>query len=230
MTDAGAQKGNVTLHAALIIGKHGKVIAFEPDVKSLAILQRNCLLNNASQVEILPVALGDKQSSRSIIKLSSRLGWSSFYPNKRNKHKTIDSQDVMVERLDEAIAERFQKDVLSQLSFVKIDCESLETEVVRGMTSILSDIRPFLWIEINDLSLAAASSSKQELLRELALYGYNPYIPNIRQDGCNILALAITPYKCPEGITLERVFDVFATKTEHIPQLIRSGVQVMDNV
>jgi FkbM family methyltransferase len=226
--DAGAQKGYVTLHAAMILGKSGKIISFEPDPRSFAILKRNCIRNHADNVELLPIALGDRKAVRSL-KLSSQLGWTSFYPNKWNSHTTISAQDVSVERMDEAIAERFTKDSLDRLSFVKIDCEGSETEVVRGMSAILSRKSPLLWIEINIASLITANSSEQSLLKELSDRGYDAYLPAIRQSIFKIPFLEITQYHGSDDIISRRVFDVFAVKPDHISYLKRSGVQVADS-
>lgn len=46
VADVGAHIGYLTLHAARLVGAQGKVIAFEPDLRSFQLLQHNVQINN----------------------------------------------------------------------------------------------------------------------------------------------------------------------------------------
>jgi FkbM family methyltransferase len=224
VVDAGAQKGYVTLHAASLVGPNGRVIAFEPDFRSRAVLSRNCSLNHVSNVKIYDFALGDGNSIRSI-KLSSQLGWSSFYPNERNRHTTVNEQLVTVTRMDEVLAMEVDCEP-GKLSFVKIDCEGAEPEVLRGMEMLFSKVSPLLWIEINTGSLAAAGSSEDELLTHLWRLGYRAFLPRVESDRVGIPRLVVTQYKGNRADSSHRVFDVFAARDVHLGRLISGGIKI----
>jgi FkbM family methyltransferase len=61
--DVGAYLGPFTLLAAHIVGPQGRVIAFEPDPVPRAVLERNVAINGASNVEVVPFAVGDHDGS-----------------------------------------------------------------------------------------------------------------------------------------------------------------------
>src|SRR6185437_9152508 len=55
--DIGAQQGIYACRAAKKIGPHGRLYAFEPYPGNHALLARNRMLNNLSNVELFPIAL-----------------------------------------------------------------------------------------------------------------------------------------------------------------------------
>jgi FkbM family methyltransferase len=58
--DVGAHVGAFTLLASRMVGPSGRVVAFEPDPGPRALLERNVVANQAANVTIAPVAVGDR--------------------------------------------------------------------------------------------------------------------------------------------------------------------------
>lgn len=226
VVDAGAQKGYVTLHAASLVGRNGKVFSFEPDSRSRAVLLENCRLNRVTNVFISDMALGETSGIRQI-KLSSQLGWSSFYPNARNKHTTVSEETVVVQKMDDVLAKELGIHRFNLIKFVKIDCEGSELEVLRGMQTLSSIAAPIIWVEINTGSLDAAESSEGELLNLLTQYGYRTYLPKVELNIFGIPCLTIVAYYGNAEDHSHRVFDVVAVKDDHLGQLRFFGIHVL---
>jgi FkbM family methyltransferase len=58
--DLGAYVGPFTLLASRIVGPGGRVVAFEPDPRTRAVLERNVAANGATNVVVVPCAVGDR--------------------------------------------------------------------------------------------------------------------------------------------------------------------------
>jgi FkbM family methyltransferase len=223
--DAGAQKGYVTLHAASRVGRKGRVFSFEPDPRSREILGRNCHRNHLEHVEIFDCALSDRRGT-AVFKLSSQLGWSSFYPNKRNEGFIISDASVDLYPLDEILEERLNAVELRRISLVKIDCEGSEPFILRGMARLLTATSPLLWIEINTGSLAAAGSSEEEILKIVSALGYLPLRPIIVRNWFGLPLLTLDKHSGDPMDTSHRVFDIAAVKPDRIPALLSSGIRM----
>lgn len=64
--DVGSNIGYHSLMISKIIGNKGKIYAFEPYDKNFAIFHKNILLNNANNIELNKIALGDKNMKVSL--------------------------------------------------------------------------------------------------------------------------------------------------------------------
>ena len=58
------------------------------------------------------------------------------------------------------------------LSFIKIDCEGSELDVLRGARKIIQHYRPSLFIETNEAAFKTRGTTLEELLGELTDYRY----------------------------------------------------------
>jgi FkbM family methyltransferase len=207
--DVGAQKGFVTLYAATLVGGGGRVISFEPDHRSASLLAANCEANHFRQVTIHQLALGKTREKR-LLKLSTQLGWSSFYPNERNAHTMLDASMVEVCRLDDVLLEELGPDDCRRVKLVKIDSEGSEPEVLGGMERLFGLATPALWIEINTGSLRAAGSSEASILDFLADHDYSVFTGSIVPNSLGLPCLRCLPYRGNPTDTTHKVFDVLA--------------------
>ena len=106
--DVGAFTGDYTVFAAKRVGKSGKVIALEPDVKNRKILIRNLKHEKLFNVVVLPLGLW---STSRFMEANSDGLHSSIQNKGQNKIKVI-SMDDLIKRLK-----------LQKLDFVKMDIE-----------------------------------------------------------------------------------------------------------
>jgi FkbM family methyltransferase len=162
--DIGANIGYNTLMAS----DYGPVHSFEPLFHE--IVQKNVNQNNLiNTVKVHPYALGDKNEPSFIyIPVNSNsgngivnYGGCSLHPSEY--HKT-DGVPIEVKRLDDVYQ--------GHTSFVKMDAEGHEYEILQGATELLRKHRPTLLIEIGDFE-----TQKHKFLSFLAQFGYNHIIP-----------------------------------------------------
>jgi FkbM family methyltransferase len=160
--DIGANIGYNTLMAS----DYGPVHSFEPLFHE--IVQKNVNQNNLiNTVTVHPYALGDKNET------------SFIYLVKQNSHGTVNYGGCSLHSSDGHESEGVPIDVKrlddvyqGHASFVKMDAESHEYEILQGMTNLLHKHRPNLLIEIGDFE-----TQKHTFLSFLARFGYNHIVP-----------------------------------------------------
>jgi FkbM family methyltransferase len=126
--DIGANVGFYSLVASKLVGPGGRVYAFEPLPRNLAYLQRHVELNGASNVEVMPVAVGaaagigyfEAHESAAMGKLSTR---------------GIPTQVVAIDEL-----------TLPPPDVIKMDIEGGEVDALAGMRRTLAKHKPVIFL------------------------------------------------------------------------------------
>ena len=148
--DAGANIGLHTLFFARWTGAAGRVYAFEPQPVVGAILQKNLADNGLTNVTVLPsclVAPGSPPTLRfpdvdySKTENPGAVGLAGLT-------ETMRTIDVPATTLDDFYASRKDEIAGRPLSFVKIDVEGAEADVLAGAENLIRTERPNLIIEI----------------------------------------------------------------------------------
>jgi FkbM family methyltransferase len=134
--DIGANIGIVTLLLSRLVGKQGKVFAFEPNPACCDALRAAIDRSKMSNVTALPFALGATSEERTLSIPSDNAGAASL--NERAVRKSDKKTRVSVRTLDEVFAAH---DIHS-VQFMKLDVEGFESEVFRGGTGVLEKLRP----------------------------------------------------------------------------------------
>jgi len=125
--DIGANIGYYTLIFARLVGKSGKVFAFEPDPENFSILERNIKINNYKNVTLVKSAVSNF-SGKTKLFLSDDAKLHSLYKNNENG-KAIEIKTI---KLDD-----FFKDYKNGINFIKIDIEGSEMPAFEGMSQII---------------------------------------------------------------------------------------------
>lgn len=133
--DVGANVGNHSLYALRFLNAQ-KVIAFEPNPPAFKILQYNVLLNGLrDRADLRPVGLSNQAGTASIAHSPDRnLGGTRL-------EAAADGRLTLM-RGDDALAGE-------QVSFIKIDVESLEMQVLEGLRETIRLNRPPMYIEVD---------------------------------------------------------------------------------
>lgn len=134
--DIGAHIGTHTIGMANAVGPTGKVYAFEPSKKIYRELCMNAALNHAGNITPIRAALGRKPGVISVV--------ASTFPNNEGSsfviHDARGDNKAAVIRLDDLH--------LENISFIKIDVENMEGEVLAGAIETIKKNRPTLLVEI----------------------------------------------------------------------------------
>jgi FkbM family methyltransferase len=165
--DVGAYVGYYTLIAAHG-NPQGQVYAFEPMQAIYDRLQRNVELNRLANVECILGAVGDTEGSAQFFHTSTHLPTSSSlsFEFMRAAGDVI-SSTVPVITLDRHVKEKG----IPKVDLLKIDTESTEPQVLRGMFQALRRDHPIILCEV-----LKGRGSQQALEEILGPLGYRYYM------------------------------------------------------
>lgn len=158
VVDIGANIGYYALQEARLVGEVGKVIAIEPVPDNLTLLKKNVETNGFRNVKICPVAIGAKNESAKLY-LSDESNLCSLNPQ-GDVHDSI--INVPLRTLDSLL------ELEGKIDFIRMDTEGYETEIIKGMLSILNKYKPTMFIEIHQFIVGGKVMVRfLERLREL---------------------------------------------------------------
>jgi len=146
--DVGANIGVYSLILSQVVGKNGLVYAFEPEPQSYEWLCRNRQLNEAQNIEPLPMALGESE------------GETTLYPAERTGmgiHKLFYADEVKPEGILVPISSGdnlIQRGRVPAPTVIKIDVEGYEMAVLQGLAAALtSPVCRLLALEVHPQEL-----------------------------------------------------------------------------
>ncbi len=132
VVDVGANIGYHTLSLARLVGKKGKVYAFEPHPENFALLKKNLSVNGYTNVVVEQKAVSDKkQLLKLYLATDQRSTTHSIVQNVYTGGRYIEVEAIA---LDEYF--RDNKDT-SRISFIKMDVEGAEHHAALGMRKLL---------------------------------------------------------------------------------------------
>jgi FkbM family methyltransferase len=165
--DVGAYVGFYSLLAAHA-NPAGKVFAFEPLPSIHERLQQNVARNGLMNVECLETAVGERDGTADFFHMDLTLPTSSSMSEEFMRTASgVRRSAIPVITLDRFIRERN----LTGVDLVKIDTESTEPQVLRGMLETLRRDRPTLFCEV-----LKGRGSERALEEVLAPLGYRYYL------------------------------------------------------
>jgi FkbM family methyltransferase len=125
--DIGANIGYYTLIFAKLVGKNGRVFAFEPEPTNFTLLRRNIRINSYDNVVLEQKAVSNKTGK---VKL--------YISENPGLHRIYDSYDGRKFIEVEAIClDDYFKNYDKNIDVIKMDIEGSEFGAVQGMTSLL---------------------------------------------------------------------------------------------
>ncbi|MCA1834592.1 MAG: FkbM family methyltransferase [Actinobacteria bacterium] len=168
--DVGAHVGYYALHAARRVGPSGEVHAFEPVGANAARLRENIELNGFRNVVVNECAAGASagRARFGVVKIEGESGWSSLLVAGR---ETADDIEIDVVTLDDYVVSAS----LPTVSFIKIDVQGNELDVLRGAASLLERFGPDVMCEAEVYWLEATGRSPAELLGFMRGLGYRAW-------------------------------------------------------
>lgn len=156
--DIGANIGAHTLLFSSLVGRTGRVVAFEPTNFAFAKLQRNASLNPELSVETVRVALADHTTPQQAVNFRS--SWQT------DGSIVSGTSTVDFIRLDEWVDERG----VSKVDVIKLDVDGYEYSVLTGGLETVARARPVFIIEATGQHFADPARNPFEMLRSLG-YG-----------------------------------------------------------
>jgi len=132
--DIGANIGTTAISLSRSVGESGKVFAFEPQQIISQCLSANVLLNNIKNIEVYTLAVSSKSGwvylDTDELSMKGRYGSVSI-ADKGHLVKSINLNEFKIK----------------ECSFIKIDVEGHEWEVIQGAESFLNSHKPVVYFE-----------------------------------------------------------------------------------
>ena len=170
--DIGSHFGFFSMLARSLCGPDGQVVAFEPTPSTARITERNLqrwantrVINKACWEEPSTVSINDYGLANSAF--NSLLGPRSG----ADEPAALTARTVTVEAID---LDTISAELGFTPSFVKIDAESSELPILRGMSRTLAQARPILSIEVGDFGVEGAAPSR-DIVSYLESRGYSAH-------------------------------------------------------
>jgi len=150
--DVGANVGLFTFAAAYRCGQKGFVVAIEPDVIMLQLLQKSVLSqpNTSARVEVIPVAVAETIEVKKFV-ISERARATNHLDGYEGSTQTGGArsyQNVISVTLD------WLSQYYPMPTVLKIDVEGAELEVLKGGISLFQNSNPVVICEISNHSTA----------------------------------------------------------------------------
>ena len=173
--DVGAHIGYDTLRASVRIGEGGKVIAFEPNPRTLEQLRANIAASRAANVTVEPIACTDSEQMLTLYDatLQGNSGGSSLSRANADQTQTgvVPSYTVRGRPIDHVVAELG----LQRVDVVKVDVEGAEYLVLRGLRETLLRFHPKVVMEVVPTQLANMNATVEALVSLMTELGYGPH-------------------------------------------------------
>lgn len=168
--DIGANIGDTTVPIALAAGAKGLTIAFDPNPLVFKILTDNTKLNTGKQ-NIHPYRFAITRQPEEFYYVSSEasFGNGGISPTKESRHgKFVYPEKIKGIMLQEFLEEKYP-DMAPKLSFIKIDTEGYDKEIIKSISGLLKKYKPVVIAESFGKS---SNSDKAELFDVLDKLGY----------------------------------------------------------
>lgn len=173
--DVGAHFGYFSLFASKIVGENGQVLSVEAMPSTYEFLSENIRKNAAHpNVNLHQGAAFDKETELEFHDfglVASSLNSAFGSRGSQSLHDGKDNKVSVKARTLDAIASDKK---ITKIDLVKIDAESSETFVLKGMAEIIKRDRPIIVTEVGDIGIENGTPSADQI-RILKEFNYTPY-------------------------------------------------------
>jgi FkbM family methyltransferase len=167
VVDLGASIGYFTLLAARLVGKEGKVYAFEPEPRNFLLLCKNIALNGYDNIVAIRKAVSDREGFAKLF-LSDDYGSHSLYKFDNAKTPII-TETVTLDNF-------FRKEGY-HVDIIKIDVEGAEMVAFLGMEKLIRENKKLkIFVEFSPYRIREAGYSPEEFLSKITEYGFKIYL------------------------------------------------------
>lgn len=162
--------GWYSLLASQLVGRKGKVYAFEPIPIFFRRLKENVRLNNLSNIVLNNIALS-KTSGKRYMYLAD--GESSFFKEyaQQRKGKSCERVLVVMDSLDSYV----RRHSVHRIDFIKIDVEGAEMDVLKGAFYTIKRYKPDILLELIENNVRAGGYKPADVITFMNALGYKPY-------------------------------------------------------
>jgi FkbM family methyltransferase len=171
--DIGANTGDTTVLMGLAAGKSGLALGFEPNPLVYKILEKNASLNkDKHNIILFPCAISVKEEEFYYISSEASFANGGISPTRDSIHgKYVYPEKIKGVNLQGLLEEKYSDEV-KNLSFIKIDTEGYDKEIIKSISDLIDKYKPMIAAESFKYS---TREEKMELYNVIQQHGYEIY-------------------------------------------------------
>lgn len=181
--DIGSHFGFFTMLGSHLVGKKGKILAFEPTPSTYKKLEENVI--DRLNVETFNIAAFSENTEIDFFDYGiKKSAYNSAFGSRSKSLIRENKILVNARKVDDILEERGVKSV----DCIKIDAESSEFHVLEGMKKTLRRYKPKIILEVGDFDISGSVNS-QEVIKGLQHLNYSAWeasngklVPHVMRD------------------------------------------------
>jgi len=163
--DVGANIGYFSLLASTLVGPGGRVHAFEPDPVNCGLLKKSVRMNHASNIEVVQAALSNNDNPISLFLNSQNKGDHRIWEATGESRTKITVKAMTLDR--------YLNETGTVPTFIKIDVQGAEGQVLAGMKETLARTTPaYLILEFWPEALRRCETDPQRVIQQISDAGF----------------------------------------------------------
>lgn len=166
--DIGANIGATTLNLAKRVGSNGEVYSFEPSPYNYQRAYQNVSLNNFGNIKLINQGLGNEKTTAFLYNVNTNNRGMQRLLKENSENNSYEKAPVEIDTLDNSMV-NFS---IPPPSFIKIDVEGYEFNVLLGGKETITKHRPALFIELDDNNLREQCNTAKELIKLITQFQY----------------------------------------------------------
>jgi FkbM family methyltransferase len=191
--DIGANLGYFTLMASHLVGREGRVIAFEPVTEIYKYVLKNIEINSLSNVTLYKYGLWCETVEKTFGVPENAFGGAHIIPEKDYDRVNAYQEIIQCQRLDDIFS--------GPVKLIKMDIEGSEPYALQGMTRTIEKWRPTILCEMNRAILRNHFGLDADIYWKIfSSLGYSLYF-----DEHEIKSLEELKRKCPPDDLIDLV-------------------------
>lgn len=171
--DIGANIGDTTVPMALCAGSKSLTVGFDPNPYVFKILQRNATLNTGKvNLVPLPFAITKEEDDFFFISSEASFGNGGISKTKESDHgRFVYPEKIKGVNLQNLLENNYSE-WLERFSFIKIDAEGYDKEILKSVSDLIVKYKPVI---IAESFGNATDAEKMELYDVIEQFGYEIY-------------------------------------------------------
>ena len=205
--DIGTNIGDTTVPMALATGKTGTTIGFDPNPHVFKILEKNVALN-VDKTNIIPLPYAITKEDGEFFYSSSE----ASFGNGGISNEIVEDQGAfqLPEKIKGINLEKFLKtnyaSLLNKLSFIKVDVEGADMEVIRSISELIRQFKPVL---VAECFPKATTEERAELYYIVSEFGYTLHYFSDFDENAKIIKI-----EGPRDMNKWKTFNFYAVPNE----------------
>ncbi|GAB2550476.1 FkbM family methyltransferase [Spirosoma aerophilum] len=208
--DVGANIGDTTVPMAIAVGREGLTLGFEPNPMTYEILEANAQLNK-SKSNIVPLRYAVTEEEGEFIYSSSEAsfgnGGVSSTEQEADQHGKFKLQEKVQGVNLLSFLNQYYKEYLPKLSFIKVDVEGHDIDVIRSISSLIDHYKPAL---VAECFSEATLDERMELYKIVAEHNYSLYYFGDFDENTEVIKLS------PQDMNRWKNFNFYAVSNEKL--------------